>query len=143
MSNQITVGTYFIGFENVRVFAHSDQGAGSFTLAPSDKGSAKIEIGLDHANFEDCLAVLLHETFEMLTVRAGLRFERTQSGNTGHDGYMFAMDHDRFSEVCTKQAWILVKSHRDLFMAWKKHGPKAPKPKPVAAKKKPKTKKKS
>ena len=110
---EIEVGVFMLGYENVRLFALPSERGGSFALAPSDKGSPTIKVGLDHDE-SDVLAILLHESFEMLSVRLGVRYMPSERGDPAmrdHACYLFNFDHNKFAELCEKQSWF-------VFNAW-------------------------
>lgn len=112
-ASEILIGTFMLGYENVRLFALPEQRGGSFTVSPEDNGTATIKIGMDHDE-SDVLAVLLHESFEMLSVRLGVRFMPSERGDQSmrdHACYLFSFDHCKFSEICEKHSWF-------VFSAW-------------------------
>lgn len=110
---EIFIGTFMLGFENVRLYAMPGERGGSFSIAPEGDVPANIKVGLDHDE-SDVLAILLHESFEMLAVRTGSRFMQSEKGDQGmrdHASYLFNFDHCKFTEICEKQSWF-------VFNAW-------------------------
>lgn len=132
MLEEILVGTFMLGFENVRLFALPGEKGGSFTVAPKDNEMPTIKVGLDHDE-SDVLAVLLHEAFEMLAVRMGVRFipsERGTESMRDHACYLFSFDHTKFAEICEKQSWFAFSAWPALNKVFhEQHQPVAPSPK--------------
>src|SRR5260221_12553956 len=92
------LGTYTLGYENVRIFIDRTKQDGSFTLCPIDNGCAIIEVGLDKERFVHCLNVLMHEVFEFIFVRSLHRYERTEKTTLNHADYYFIFNHQEMTE---------------------------------------------
>ena len=116
---QKIVGVYDIGFEQVQLVAREDLG-GEFYTVPEHGKIARIKIGMDHEIWSQVVSVMLHESFEFLTVRAGARFSPSNEMRRDHTSYLFNFGHTQFTEICAKQAEFLAAALPDLAREWKK-----------------------
>jgi hypothetical protein len=116
---QKKVGTYHLGFEQVDLFLIEGYG-GEFYCTPEPGSLPRIKIGADLGDFEDVLAVLFHEAFEMLLFRKGCRFNPDDVRTRDHSLYRFFMDHNQFSDICQKAAEFMDNAIPDVRKSWKK-----------------------
>ena len=102
MSKPILVGTYILGFDNVRIEldGNTDGGAAAVWCHPADGGCQKIVIRCKGKSWADGLASLLHESMEVLLHRRGAGYSQAGAPRETTDGYMFLMDHHTFEQCC-------------------------------------------
>lgn len=116
---QRVIGTYVIGFEQVKLVLTDDDG-GAFYLIPSDGGVPIMNVGADFESWHKVVEVLLHETAEFAMMRQGARFSPSPDHAADHGGYFFVMDHQKFSQVMAMVAEFAAAALPDLAEAWNK-----------------------
>lgn len=117
------IKTLKLGGHIVDLYVLTDYEGGKWAF-PSF-GSLKhneIIIGIDQQYWDDCLAVLLHETFEFVADELLLRYRTTNNYcPRASDTVSFSMDHNQFSELCARSASFLQDAVPLVNDAWKKH----------------------
>lgn len=107
-SNKILVGCFDIGWEQVKLFAITNDTGGDFRLLPSETGPCEINVGIQYDYWREAVSVLFHEVFEFILERKGLRYERTGKLNCDHGDYQFLFTHPEFSDVCSRAALFVT-----------------------------------
>jgi len=122
MSKSILVGTYILGFDNVRIEldGNTDGCAAAVWYNPADGGCQKIVIRCKGKSWADGVASLLHESMEALLHRRGAGYFQAHAPRETTDGYMFLMDHYTFDQCCDWVGVFLSKCLPDLSAAWSK-----------------------
>jgi hypothetical protein len=115
---QKIIGVYEIGFEQAQLVLREDIG-GEFYCIPEKGSIARIKIGADQRRWSDVVAVLLHETFELLVMRAAGRWSPDNNLSRDHAAYLFSFNHTQFSDICAKQAEFVAAALPDLAREWK------------------------
>lgn len=118
---QVIVGVYEIGWEQVQVVLREGTG-GEFYSIPEKGSLARIKIGADYRNWNDVVAVLLHEASELMYDRLQCRYMATNHLAGDHTGYLFMANHAQFSDVCWKVGELAANCLPDLQKAWKRWG---------------------
>lgn len=127
---QVIVGTYEIGYDQVEIVLRDGDG-GEFYLIPEKGRVPRINIGADHTDWRDVVAVLLHEAFEFALERLRCRYIRTDLVVNDHNGYLFIVDHITFSESCQRVAELISVALPDLAREWERwHKPQEDEIKP-------------
>jgi len=111
------VGFYRIGLENVQVCMRDGDG-GEFYYFPDNGSLPKIVIGAD-GEFEEVLAVFIHEVMEISMCRLGLRYIGSEDMSNDHSGYLFVLNHPQFSDICNRLALAIVMIQKDIKKLWK------------------------
>lgn len=131
MKNSHLVGTYTLGYDNVRVVVDGDT-AGSAAAVwynPTDGGCEKIILKCKGRSWGDGVSGLLHEAMEAMLHRRGLGYSQSHAPREVTDGYLFVMNHHEFDQCCDWVALFLSECLPDLSLAWRKLNktPKTPK----------------
>lgn len=113
-----------MGHEQIDFYAVDNMCGGEFYLAPGDRCVGRIKVGLDTKNWNQCVTWLLHESFEYLTCRFRVRYERSGKLSGDHGAYTFIFSHEDFSEICTHQSEFVSASLPRLADVFKKHSRK-------------------
>lgn len=116
---EVYVGTYEIGYEQVRVVL-ADMTGGSFNALPGKGEITRIRVGADYTRWDDVISVFLHEAFELVAWRIGCRYENSNSLGRDLAGFLFMFDHPQFNNICSKVAELMAPALPDLLAAWKK-----------------------
>ena len=122
MSKSVLVGTYTLGYDNVRIELDGDTegSAAAVWYNPKDGGCQKIVMCCKGRSWEDVVAGLLHEAMESIMHRRGLGYSRAHAPREVTDGYMFLMSHHEFDECCDWVGPFLTACLPDLNAAWRK-----------------------
>ena len=122
MSKSVLVGTYTLGYDNVRIEldGNTDGGAAAIWYNPADGGCQKIVMRCKGRCWEDGVSSLLHEAMESMMNRGGMGYYRAHTLRETTDGYMFLISHLRFSECCDWMGLFLAACLSDLRSAWTK-----------------------
>lgn len=115
---QKIIGIYDLGFEQAQLVLREDIG-GEFYCIPEKGSIARIKIGADQQHWDQVMAVLLHETFELLVMRAAGRWSPCSHLSRDHAAYLFSFNHTQFSDICAKQGEFLAAALPDLAREWK------------------------
>lgn len=102
---QKIIGIYDLGFEQAQLVLREDIG-GEFYCIPEKGSIARIKIGADQQHWSQIVAVLLHETFELLVMRAAGRWSPCSHLSRDHAAYLFSFNHTQFSDICAKQGGV-------------------------------------
>jgi hypothetical protein len=119
MKTEHFVGHYKLGFKYVRLFVQADNVNGSVKLIPEDRGSQKINVGID-APWSVCLGTLLHEAYESVLIELSTRYELQPSLSNESSDFMFFMTHNQLGEAHDRVAVFLEKALPDFSKAYKK-----------------------
>jgi len=111
------VGTYFLGYENVRVALRSGTG-GEFYFTTKDKGCALIMIGQEQDKWHQIVSVLLHEAIEFKLARQGNRFDPSPITTNSHASYVFMMTHEQMEDMASSVGVFLANVLPDLAKSW-------------------------
>jgi hypothetical protein len=116
------VGTYTLGYDNVRVVADGDTygDAAAVWYNPSDGGCEKIVLKCKGRTWGDCVAGLLHEAMEAMIHRRGLGYSQSHAPREVTDGYLFIMSHHEFDQLSDWVGPFLAACLPDFSEAWKK-----------------------
>lgn len=114
---QLIVGTYYAGHEQAELVLREGDG-GECYISPENGKVARIKIGAEQSAWWKIVAVLLHETMELVQIRKGGRYQPCGSTSGDHSAYLFVFDHTAFSDVCAKTADYMAAALPDLFRAW-------------------------
>lgn len=126
LNKSFKIGTYPIGHINVDLLAWPNRVGGEFYFAPTPSDLPRIRIGLDDANWDECLSTLLHEVLEFALTQRHLRFQHSGDLNNDQADYRFFFDHSQFGDVCSDAAQFLLRAFPDVADAYnKKHKKKA------------------
>lgn len=117
---QTYVGTFRLGHENVDLYALPDEGGGYFYSCPDAKSCARMKVGLDHRHWDQCLAVLMHETFELALVRTECRYEISEKLSGDAADFVFLLTHEQFTRACTKVAMFMSEAVPKLSTLWQR-----------------------
>ena len=116
------VGTYILGFDNVRIEldGNTDGCAAAVWCNPADGGCTKIVIRCKGRTWADGVASLLHEALESLMHRRGLGYSQSHAPREVTDGYLFVMSHHEFDQLSDWVGPFLAACLPDLGAAWSK-----------------------
>lgn len=115
------IGRYDFGIRAVDVYVREGTG-GSFVLGDyKERGIAEMVIGLDDTEWSDCVAILLHEAFEMAMTDMCCRWCPSPGYSGDHGAYLFTMKHEQFSEVAARCSVMVSGCLPALEAAYKKH----------------------
>src|SRR5271170_7860861 len=118
MKPNIPIGTYQLGARLVRVYGVADSESGEVLVIPEDKGIPQINVGLD-GPWDECLAVLMHEIFELTYIDLNCRFKQKPGFTNSAADYHFFMTHEQFGAACDRIGYMLDKALFDLHKVYK------------------------
>lgn len=118
--SRILVGHYRIGIRPIRLYVDSDSEGGSVFLTPKDKGPTAVHIGID-CPFEEAIAVLLHEIYELSLIDLNTRYRLAPSYSTESSDFLFVVTHNQLGEAHERIGEFLVKASNDFGRAYKKY----------------------
>lgn len=121
---QKLIGTFFLAPTNVQLYAKRSDSGGEFYFSPDDKSLPRIKACVDYAQWDDCLAVLLHESFEYLMTARKLRYVDTGKMSGDSADFLFIFNHSQFSDICAAQAYFLQFAIPALRKEWERAQPK-------------------
>lgn len=121
----IKIGEYDLGIRMVVVTADPSISGGSFNCVSSDHGKAEIVVGFKCDKWQDVISIFMHEALEMAYSDLAVRFKPCPDFAGATDGYVFMMDHNRFSEAVARVGWMTASVFRDLADAYRKHQAKS------------------
>lgn len=121
MTNQVMIGTFRLGHENVRLYGMTDNNGGEFDLAPDDGGLAFIKVGMSSNDWNHTVSILLHETMEFLLLRAFVAYAPVQGWSQSLGKRLFVFSHQQLDDLCEKQAGFIASALPELATAWKKN----------------------
>lgn len=113
------LGTFLLGHEPVALYCDATREDGDFRLLPGPDGHPAIIVGVMDARWELVLMVLLHETFEFLCARAGLRYMQTGLMAEDPTNCSLLMTHTQFAEICARQSAFVSQVQGALKRAWR------------------------
>ena len=116
---QTVVGIYEIGYEEVEVVFRDGQG-GEFYVYPEKGHCARMKIGADQERWDELVAVLLHEAFELVADRLKCRYRAFNDISRDTGAFTFMFSHSDFSDICAKSAEFMARAMPDASAAWKK-----------------------
>jgi len=105
---QLRLGIYNLNNINVEVFVLPEHDGGEFYFAPDKKSLPRIKIGLNYKDWDDVVAIALHESMEFLLTQKGFRYKQSGRFTNDHADYTFVYNHADFTELCARQAFFLV-----------------------------------
>ncbi len=111
------IGDYEIGYECVRLLLRDGVGA-EFYLLPDDVVIPTILVGADEPDWKRIVAMLLHESFELISCRLGCRFYPSSDMANNTAAYVFVLNHQQFADCCAKVADFLAAAMPDVKKAW-------------------------
>jgi hypothetical protein len=127
--NFVFVGTYDLGDEVVGLLAEIGGTGGCFHVAhTAADGKPKhskclqipyIVVGINYRRWCEVLEVLLHEVFELLYTRLGVRFRPSDGWSRSHADYLFNMTHEQFTEAIARSGGFLSMTQPDLCRIFK------------------------
>ena len=122
MSKPTAVGTYTLGYDNVRLEADGDTdgSAAAVWYNPSDGGCTKIVVRCKGKSWGECVAGLLHEAMESLMHRRGLGYLQAHAPRDTTDGYLFVLSHFQFDQCTDWVGVFLTHALPDLSAVWTK-----------------------
>jgi hypothetical protein len=122
---KIKVGTYYLNGAATELWFRDGEGA-DFDSAPSKHGSLpRITTSAD-TDLWNIISHILHEANEFVLVDMGLRYYDRQNYPIDAGGYLFVLDHHKFSLMNQYSAYFLSQCLNDVKKAlhlWK-HPPK-------------------
>lgn len=117
MRKPLLVGTFYYGFENVRVFFRNGSG-GDFFFCPSDKGCAIINIGWEQSSWSEIVEVMVHEAMEFGFARSGHRFDQNPTPTRSHASYVFMFNHEEMELVASAMGSFLSQCLPEMAKSW-------------------------
>lgn len=117
---QTYVGTFRCGHTNVDLYALPEESGGYFYGCPDEKSCARIKVGLRHGCWDQVIAVLMHETLELVFSDMRLRFEHAAALASDHAAYLFVMDHCQFTEAVASAAMFITEAVPKLAKLWQR-----------------------
>jgi len=118
---QISIGKFPLGHELVELFVMPDATDGEFYFCPDEKSIGQIAVGLNFKLWDECVSVLLHESFEYCADRMRLRFSHTGAISRSIDDIFIFMDHSQFCECCCRVSMFMVEALPVLSRHYKKY----------------------
>lgn len=115
----IDVGTYFLGWENVRVRLDPNTDDSEIRVAPNDKGCALMTIGCQRRSWADVCGSLLHEAIEVSLHRLNTAYSPTMRYRNAADRYLFVMTHAEMGEACARVGEFMAVVLPDMSKAFK------------------------
>lgn len=112
------VGVYDLGSEPVELWIRSGRG-GATSARPLEGKLARMDIGVDHDDFPDVLAVLVHEAVEYVMVRVGVEYVPFMDFSQESANRLIVETHCQHSEVCARAGIFMGVCVFDLHKAWK------------------------
>jgi hypothetical protein len=113
------IGTFPVGFQNVDLFVSSSLQGGEFDLSSDETSLPSITIGLCLSGWEECVSVLLHETYELILLITGCRYFISGDHSRDTGNYVFHFDHPHFSDICGRAATFVVPAMPVLARAFR------------------------
>jgi hypothetical protein len=120
MQNEVFIGTYRIGFENVDLFGQITDNGGFFDLCP-DKNKAHMKVGLTDENWDATVSIILHESMEFILLRANCAHAPINDTCASLSNRLFVLTHSQLDEACDRQAGFISDALPALETAWKKY----------------------
>ncbi len=124
----IEAGNFQISHTNLRISLDPAHSSAELQFYPPDGGCPKIIIGIN-TSWEDVVASLLHETFELQSYYLQCTFERAGTLGGLSSRYHFLLDHTQMDELCCFQGQLIAKSLPTIGKLYNKHGKDAKKTK--------------
>jgi hypothetical protein len=118
MRQQI-VGIYECGWNSVEVVLRDGDG-GEYFMIPEKGRGPRIKLGADQDTWQKLVAVLMHETLELVMDTLKHRYIAWQNMGNSHDGYLFMFDHPQFCDITARAAELMAACLPDLAKAWEK-----------------------
>lgn len=110
------VGRYELGTWTVTLYLNPNEGGGSF-----DAVSDGIEIVVGGKRpWAGVVGVLVHEAMELCLSDMRARFKPDIDYADSADGYLFAMNHEQFSEACARVGIFVASCINDLCDAYRR-----------------------
>lgn len=117
---QSIIGVFQIGHENVQLVAMLDNGDGEFYFCPESESLGRIKVGIANSNWENVVAMLLHETLEYAMDRQRVRYRITENLSRDHASYLFNFNHCQFTEIVACVSSFVTPALPRLAEAWAK-----------------------
>lgn len=117
---QIVIGIYALGHENVQLVALPDDTGGEFYFCPDETSLGRIKVGIANSNWENVVAILLHETLEYAMDRHRVRYRVTENLSSDHASYLFVLNHCDFTEIVARVSSFVTPALPRLAVAWEK-----------------------
>jgi len=113
------VGTYRLGFRNVRLFVEYDSPNGSVDFIPDDGGTAIVTVGID-SPLSEAISVLLHELYESILIDLNTRYKKMPSFSSESSDFIFIMTHNQLGEAHERIGIFLTDALPDFMKAYDK-----------------------
>lgn len=112
------VGKFKLGWRWIYLYTDSELSGGLFQYTPKDDETAKMVVGLNSARYSQTFESLIHEAFEAVLNDMELVY-----CNYGHYSWdtgsrWMWMDHERFSEACSRVAEFILETEKEIKQAW-------------------------
>ena len=114
------LGLYQLGLRPVRLYVDAESGNGSVEIIPTDKGPTKVIVGLDHHSFSRAVSVLLHESYEIMLIDQGTRYEPHPAASYEASNFIFVATHNQLDEAHSRVSQFLVAVYTDFKRAYDK-----------------------
>jgi hypothetical protein len=117
------LGTYFLGYESIRVFTDAKSRDGEAQLPGKWQNAgtvllAEITIGLN-LSWQETVETMLHEAFEYAAIKQNCRFVGSAWANSSPSRGLFVLDHEQFSEICAQVGVFTAEVLPELAGVWK------------------------
>lgn len=121
----IKVGTYHARFSSLDVYLREGTGGEFFTF-PDNSSLPQVVVGAyTHKDWPNVVAVALHEIMEFCLLSNGCRYSPNPDESNDASGYLFVMDHNKFSEASAGAGFIMAFLLPALAQSFKEfHKPK-------------------
>lgn len=116
---QQTVGTYYIGHEQIQVVLREGMG-GEFFSCPERGSVPRMKIGADSCSWPYIVGTVLHEAFEFQMSMRSCRLEPADDLGRDHAQYIFLMKHPQYSDICARVGQFMADALPDISRAWSK-----------------------
>lgn len=117
----ILVGTYNLGLRPIRLYAHPDKRDGSVKTVPKDRGTTTVDVGIDQI-WGRTLGTLLHESYEIVLIDLGTRYEKNPTYSDESSDFMFFMSHNMLGEAHEIVGDFLIEAVPDFQKIHNKYG---------------------
>ncbi len=117
---QESVGFFELGPESVELVLMEGYDA-CFYAIPELGSCGRIKVGFYGGNWTQAFKALHHEAMEYAMVKNGVRYVAGPDYSNDNGGYLFVMDHTRFSECSARCAMFLEKALPRFADAFNKH----------------------
>jgi hypothetical protein len=117
---RIRVGGFPLGHYAVDLFVWPKDRGGEYYTNPDNKSPPRIYVGLDYSSWEQCVKILLHETFELAGDIHNTRYVVAGDLNHDHSDYLFVFDHVTMGRIIAYQAAFVTPALPELAKLYKR-----------------------